>query len=150
MPRQRSGLVKGNSKSIVTSKGRHRVKATQAITDTPKRPERTFSILKKNTIKTKSVNFQELFVTRWLEKSLGITKPDHVEFGDWVADGLYLCQVTNVIHPGAISHYHKDPTGRFQMIQNVNIFICAANALKLFELADARAFQVYLYLYFLF
>ena len=45
-----------------------------------------------------------------MENLLGTDLPD--DLGEWIMDGVILCQVVNRLHPGTISIIHSPPPGQ--------------------------------------
>lgn len=103
--------------------------------------QRAFTLKRKKT-QAKELISKQTYIIQWVENALRIKKDVDTPFSSWLGDGILLCRLTNAIKPGTISHYHKEPNARFQMIQNVNIFISACEGNDLFSQAHTSGFAV--------
>ena len=45
-----------------------------------------------------------------VESLVGVQLSDDI--GEWVADGVVLCKVVNILHPGTIAIIHTPPPGQ--------------------------------------
>ncbi len=61
-----------------------------------------------------------------VEKLVGLTLSDDI--GEWVVDGVVLCRVVNILHPGTIQIIHTPPEGQVCMYahstRGVGMYIC--------------------------
>lgn len=107
-----------------------------------KNPKGRAFTLKRRKTAAKELLFKQECIITWIQDVLGVTKDKDLPINSWLGDGILLCRLTNAIRPGAISHFHKEPNARFQMIQNVNIFISSCEGTGLFSEAHTTGFAV--------
>ena len=107
-----------------------------------KRSRRPTYTLQRSHKRTSELLLRQEEIIVWIEKVLSLTKDTTLPFIDWLADGVILCRLANAIVPGAVKHFHSQPTVRFQMIQNVNLFIGASQRAGIFERAGTDPFVV--------
>lgn len=98
--------------------------------------------LARRTHKQKVQVAQESYIVEWLERVLEITKPSDIALLEWLRNGVILCRLLNIIHPGAINRYHLNPTARIQMIQNLNFFTSQGSRYEIFQKAKTHPLSV--------
>ncbi|XP_050520104.1 muscle-specific protein 20 [Daktulosphaira vitifoliae] len=80
---------------------------------------------------------QEKEAQEWVEIILKKKFPAGVSFEEYLKDGQVLCQLINVISPGAVPKYNTTG-GQFKMMENINLF---QKACKAYGVADVDVFQ---------
>ena len=59
-----------------------------------------------------------------IESMMGVQLSDDI--GDWIMDGVMVCQVVNKLHPGTINTIHTTTEGQVVYLSNPQLYLSNA------------------------